>query len=225
MTLSQSIPLAATPLRGNRAYTPVAMNGGFDALGEEQLIQRMLNGGIQAFELLMGRYEARLRRTVIGIIKNPKDAEEVVQDVFLTVYQKISSFREEARFSTWIHRIAVNTALMRKRREKPGRSVPLEEVLEISEDWDSSEKTSICWVTEGKDQVLEEEAQQVIKAAVGQLEEKYQTVFVLRNMEGLSTEQTAQVTGLTQAAIKSRLHRARLHLRRELAGYFDEHAN
>ena len=167
MALSQSIPLAATPLHGHRAYTPVAMKGGFDTLGEEQLIQRMLNGGIQAFELLMGRYEARLRRTVMGIIKNPKDAEEVVQDVFLTVYQKISSFREEARFSTWIHRIAVNAALMRKRREKPGRSVPLEEVLEIFQGWDSSEEASICWVTEGKDQVLEEEAQQVIKAAVG----------------------------------------------------------
>ena len=221
MSLSQSIPFATTPIAPHAA---VDLKSGSD-LGEEQLIQKALNGGLQAFEILMGRYESRLRRTIMGIIKNPKDAEEVVQDVFLTVYQKISSFREEARFSTWIHRIAVNAALMRKRREKPGRTVPLDDVLAMPQERDSAQEQSVSWVTECDDLVLEQEAQQMIKAAVGQLEEKYQTVFILRNMEGLSTEETAQVTGLTQAAIKSRLHRARLHLRRELAGYFDEHAN
>ena len=149
------------------------------------------------------------------------DAEEVVQDVFLSVFKKIDRFRGDSSLSTWIHRVAVNTALMRRRRHKPGVDVPLDDVLPAFEENGHIAADVADWSREATDPALQEEASAIIAAAVDHLDDKYLTVFMLRDVEGFSTAETASILELGISAVKSRLHRARLYLRKELAEYFD----
>ena len=188
---------------------------------EKELVDRVRTGDVDAFETLLDRHQDRTTRLVLSILKNPMDAEEVVQDVFLTVFEKIDRFRGEASFSTWIHRIAVNAALMRRRKLKPGVDVSLDDVLPAFDDQGQIAAQVRDWPGEFGDPVLQEEARTVIQAAVDKLDSKYQSVFVLRDVEGFSTGETAKILDLGIPAVKSRLHRARLFLRRELAAYFE----
>jgi len=149
------------------------------------------------------------------------DTEEVTQDVFLAVFEKIERFRGDSSFFTWVHRIAVNAALMRKRRDKSALDVPLDDVLPAFEDNGHIAMDVADWSPQASDPALQEETRRVIQAAVKRLDEKYQTVFILRDVEGFSTEETAQILEMGVPAIKSRLHRARLALRKELANYFE----
>ncbi|NKB68750.1 MAG: sigma-70 family RNA polymerase sigma factor [Candidatus Latescibacteria bacterium] len=188
---------------------------------EKELVDRIRSGDVEAFELLLDRHQERITRLVLSILKNPMDAEEVVQDVFLTVFEKIDRFREEASFSTWIHRIAVNAALMRRRKLKPGVDISLDDVLPAFDDQGQIAAQVHDWSQQIGDPVLQEEAIGVIQTAVDKLDEKYQSVFVLRDVQGFSTAETAAILDLGVPAVKSRLHRARLFLRGELAAYFD----
>ena len=188
---------------------------------EFELVREARGGDVAAFESLLDRYQQRVHRIVLPIVKNPMDAEEVVQDVFLSVFQKVDRFRGDSSFSTWIHRIAVNTALMRRRRHRPGVEVPLDEVLPAFEDNGHIAADITDWSREATDPALQEEASAVIAAAVDRLDDKYLAVFTLRDVEGFSTAATAGILELGISAVKSRLHRARLHLRHQLAEYFD----
>ena len=152
------------------------------------------------------------------------DAEEVAQDVFLTVFEKIELFRGDSSFTTWLHRVAVNAALMRRRKSKTVRSVSLDEVMPAFNEEGHITVDIADWSEQAGDPVLAQEAKTVIETAVEKLEEKYQTVFVLRDMQAFSSEETAQILELSVPAVKSRLHRARLCLRRELAEYFEKRA-
>ena len=191
------------------------------APSEKELVQRARDGDVDAFERILGQYQERVMRIVMSILKDPMDAEEVTQDVFMTVFDKVDTFRAEASLSTWIHRIAVNAALMRKRRQRHGVDLPLEEMLADAE----SESQLVTEVNDWSDQVddpaLCSEARRVIEQAIEKLDDKYQAVFVLREVEEFSTAETAQILGLGVSAIKTRLHRARLFLREALAAYFD----
>jgi RNA polymerase sigma-70 factor (ECF subfamily) len=144
--------------------------------------------------------------------------------VFLTVFEKIDRFRGEASFTTWLHRVAVNAALMRRRRQRVGREVSLEEALPAFADNGHIAVEVPDWSGQADDPLLREEARLAIAAAVDQLDDMYRTVFVLRDVEGFSTEEVARVLELSVPAVKSRLHRARLFLRRELAEYFEKQA-
>ena len=188
---------------------------------ELELVQQARHGDVGAFETLLDRYQPRVLRIVLPIVKNSMDAEEVVQDVFLSVFQKIDRFRGDSSLSTWIHRIAVNTALMRRRRHKPGVDVPLDDVLPAFEENGHIAADVADWSREATDPALLEEASAVISAAVDHLDDKYLSVFMLRDVEGLSTAETAGILELGISAVKSKLHRARLYLRQELAEYFD----
>ena len=188
---------------------------------EKELVERARHGDTAAFDCILDRYQERVMRVIVSILRDSMDAEEVAQDVFMVVFDKIDQFREEASFSTWIHRIAVNAALMRKRREKTRVTLPLEEMLP---DFDADGQISIDvedWSAQVDDPALQAEARAVIQAAIEHLDSKYQTVFLLRDAEGFSTGETANILGLSIAAVKTRLHRARLFLREELAGYFE----
>ena len=99
------------------------------ASDEVQLVERARAGDLEAFEELLGRHQQRVMRVVLSILKEPMDAEEVAQDVFRTVFEKIDHFRGDSSFSTWLHRVAVNAALMRRRKSKADRSVPLDDVM------------------------------------------------------------------------------------------------
>ena len=193
---------------------------GGEETAEAELIQAVRKGDAEAFEVLLNRHQERVLRLVLSILKDPMDTEEVVQDVFLRALDKIESFRGDSSFATWIHRIAVNAALMRKRRDRAGTEVPLDEVMPAFDDEGQIAGQVVDWSEQATDPVLEQEGREVIRAAVDRLDSKYQTVFLLRDVEGFSTEETAHILGLGMPAVKSRLHRARLYLRKELAGYY-----
>ena len=189
-----------------------------------ELVRRARTGDIEAFEKLLGRHQQRVLRVVLSIVKEPMDAEEVAQEVFLTVFEKIDKFRGDASFSTWLHRVAVNAALMQRRKKKADRSVPLDEVMPAFDDKGIIAVNVGDWTERAEDPVLQQEARAVIETAVDKLEEIYRTVFTLRDIQGFSTEETAAILDLSIAAVKTRLHRARLFLRSELADYFDKQA-
>ena len=192
------------------------------ASDEVQLVERARTGDLEAFEELLGRHQQRVMRVVLSILKEPMDAEEVAQDVFLTVFEKIDHFRGDSSFSTWLHRVAVNAALMRRRKSKADRSVPLDDVMPSFDERGHLAVDIADWSQQAGDPVLAREAGEVIEAAVEKLDEMYRTVFALRDVQGFSTEETAEILELSVPAVKSRLHRARLFLRRELAEYFEK---
>jgi len=192
------------------------------AASEKELIKRARSGDAAAFECILDRYQERVMRVILSILKNPMDAEEVTQDVFMAAFTKIDQFREEASFSTWLHRIAVNAALMRKRREKTAVHLPLEEMLPDFDEKGGFAADVADWSKQVDDPMLEAEIRTVIQEAIERLDSKYQTVFLLRDVEGFSTGETASILGLGIPAVKTRLHRARLFLRGELAEYFEK---
>jgi RNA polymerase sigma-70 factor, ECF subfamily len=189
-----------------------------------ELVRRARSGDLDAFEWLLGRHQQRVLRVVLSIVKEPMDAEEVAQEVFLTVFEKIDKFRGDASFTTWLHRVAVNAALMQRRKKKADRSVSLDEVMPAFDDKGMIAANVGDWTERAEDPVLQQEARAVIEAAVDKLEEIYRTVFTLRDIQGFSTEETAGILDLSVAAVKTRLHRARLFLRSELADYFEKRA-
>ena len=192
------------------------------ASDEVQLVERARAGDLEAFEELLGCHQQRVMRVVLSILKEPMDTEEVAQDVFLTVFEKIDHFRGDSSFSTWLHRVAVNAALMRRRKSKADRSVPLDDVMPSFDERGHLAVDIADWSHQAGDPVLAREAGEVIEAAVEKLDEMYRTVFALRDVQGFSTEETAEILELSVPAVKSRLHRARLFLRRELAEYFEK---
>ena len=189
---------------------------------ERELVKRARSGDDAAFEAVLDRHQERVLRVVFSILKDPMDTEEVAQDVFLTVFDKIDSFRGDASFSTWVHRIAVNAALMHRRRDRSGLNVSLDEAMPAFGENGHIAVDVADWSEQTSDPALQSEARAIIQAAVDQLDDKYRTVFILRDVEGFTTEETAGILELGIPAVKSRLHRARLYLRRELAGYFEK---
>jgi RNA polymerase sigma-70 factor, ECF subfamily len=192
---------------------------------ERQLVNLARGGDAAAFEQVLDRHQERVLRVAYSILRDPMDTEEVTQDVFLTVFEKIDSFRGDSSFSTWVHRITVNAALMRKRRNRSRKDILLEDVMPIFAENGHIAADVTDWSEQASDPALQSEARTVIQAAIDQLDEKYQTVFLLRDVEGFSSEDTAGILELSIPAVKSRLHRARLFLRRELADYFEKQAD
>ena len=212
---NQTESTPASPANGSRrrAGTPA------ERLAEASLVARAQRGEKAAMEQILATHRGRIERLTGSILRNSMDAEEVVQDVLVAVTNKIDRFRGEANLSTWIHRIAVNAALMHKRRNRSGRSVSLDEARPAVEDRDSSEARTRH--EQSMDPSLRQEVWHKVWNAVDDLDDKYRSVFILRDVEGLSTEEAARTLGLKIPAVKSRLHRARNSLRQSLGEYFD----
>ncbi|HUT53820.1 MAG TPA: sigma-70 family RNA polymerase sigma factor [bacterium] len=182
---------------------------------DEHLIGQARSGDAAAFEALIERYRSRVFRLAVRFTRNPDDAQEVLQEVFFTVYQKLGQFEGKSAFSTWLYRVAVNTALMRLRgRDKA-------ELVSISEFPDDS----LPGETEGKgpeDKIMTEQALARIERAMIPLPADFKTVLILRDIEDFSNEETAEIMGLSVAAVKSRLHRARGFMRKKLEDLYKE---
>jgi RNA polymerase sigma-70 factor (ECF subfamily) len=183
------------------------------ALDDEALAERARAGDDTAFAALVERYQGRVYRLALRLSSNPSDAEEILQDTFLQAWRKIDTFRGEARFGTWLYRIATNTALMRKRaaRRRPAESLEAllpqfdESGLLADLDYQRSARA---------DELLERaELAQRAREALDLLDENYRAVFVLRDLEEMSTEEAARVLEITPEAVRQRLHRARLMVR------------
>ena len=188
---------------------------GFD---ESVLVAQAKAGDQNAFSELVRRYERKIYRLAKNITRNDEDAEDVLQDAFLKAYTHLDNFKGDSKFYTWIVRIAVNEALMRLRKRKTDRSVPLDEPVDLGEETVAREIA--VWEDNPEQQYSQEEWRRILDEAVDELKPDFRTVFVLRDIEELSTEETAETLGISIPAVKSRLLRARLALREKLTRQF-----
>lgn len=188
---------------------------------DQDLVERMRAGNDTAFEALLERYRDRVYRLVISLTKNPADAEEVLQEIFLTVYRKIAGFEHRSAFSTWLYRVTVNTALMKLRSRGPVQESIDEHLPQFTKD--GRHARMVVDFTQGPEkQLLRKEREQVLREAIEALPPDYKVVLVLRDLEGLSNEQVAEAVDASVLTIKARLHRARLVLRGKLEQYMTE---
>jgi RNA polymerase sigma-70 factor (ECF subfamily) len=184
---------------------------------DTELVTRAKAGDREAFGLLVERHEASIYGLCIKMLRNPEDAEDCLQEVFIKAYKALPTFREEARFSTWVYRIATNACLMRIRKRKLD-TVSLDQPLQLGEAEIPREVAD--WTTDPASVVMNEELGGVLTRHINDLPANNRIVFVLRDVHGLSTEETAGILGLSVPAVKSRLHRARLFLRERLSQYY-----
>lgn len=178
---------------------------------DEQVVKKVLAGNSALYELLMRRYNQRLYRVARSILRDDDEAEDVMQDAYVRAYQNLASFEGRAKFATWLTRIAVHEALTRARKRARFQSL------------DAAEESSggAMEITASNDRSPEQEAygrelSEVLEKAVLALSEEHRLVFMLRDVEGMSTEETARCLDLTEENVKVRLHRARGGLRKEL---------
>lgn len=199
---------------------PLPTQSAEDAL----FIQRLKARDEAALESLMAQYEAKIFGLALRTTGNRQDAEEVLQDVFWSILRNIDSFRGESKLSTWIYRITMNTALMKLRGRPKSQHIPLEEELgpAMTKDGMIAERL-VDWTGLPSDELEHKELAERLEEAINQLPPDYRTVLVLRDIEGVSTEEACEVLNLSVAALKSRLHRARLFLRKQVADYVTAH--
>ena len=187
---------------------------------ELALVRAAKSGDISAFEQLVKRYDRNIFRLAQHITQNREDAEDVVQEAFLKAYTHLNGFQEQSKFYTWLVRIAVNESLMKLRRRRADKTVSLDQEIETQEDSIPREVTD--WRPDPEQVYKQGEMNQILTKTIGGLPGGFRTVFVLRDVEGLSTEETAEALQLSVPAVKSRLLRARLQLRERLSKYFKQ---
>jgi len=185
---------------------------------ELSLVQAAKRGDVGAFGELVKRYDRNVFRIALHITQNREDAEDVVQDAFLKAYENLEQFQGQSKFYTWLVRIAVNEALMKLRRRRPERMVSLDQEVQTEED--SMPREVADWSPNPEQLYNQSELRDILGKTIQGLPPSFRTVFVLRDVEGLSTEETAQALELSVPAVKSRLLRARLQLRERLNRYF-----
>ncbi len=185
---------------------------------EGDLITRAKAGDDTAFTELLTRYERKIYRLAKNITQNDEDAEDVMQEAFLKAYSHLDSFQGNSKFYTWIVRIAVNESLMKLRKRKSDKLVSLDEQVDTGEDMVPREIA--VWEDNPEAQYSQEELRGILDKSVESLAPIFRSVFVLRDIEDLSTEETAEALGISIPAVKSRLLRARLQLREKLTRLF-----
>ncbi len=182
------------------------------------LVARVREGDVSAYDLLVRKYERQLFRIAQHITQNREDAEDVMQDAFLKAYEKLEQFQGNSKFYTWLVRIAVNESLMRLRKRRTGKMVSIDEDIETDEG--SVPRDLADWAPDPEQNYNQAELAEILRKTIQGLPQGFRIVFVLRDVEGLSTEETAETLGLSIPAVKSRLLRARLQLRERLSRYF-----
>jgi RNA polymerase sigma-70 factor (ECF subfamily) len=187
-------------------------------IDESAVVEQAREGDTTAFAELVRRYEARIFRLALHVTQNREDAEDVLQETFMKAYEHLAQFKGDSKFYTWIVRIAVNQALMKLRRRKTGKTVSLDETIDTGEDVVVREIAA--WGEDPEQRLSREELGSILDTAIQSLEPLYRNVFVLRDIDELSTEETAEALGLSVPAVKSRLLRARLQLREKLTRFF-----
>src|SRR5262252_6136552 len=200
----------------------IQKRAGEDISDELALVQAAKKGDLEAFSELVNRYDRNVFRIAQHITQNREDAEDVVQDAFLKAYENLGQFQGQSKFYTWLVRIAVNEALMKLRRRRPERMVSLDE--EVKTEDDSLPREVADWSPNPEQMYTQAELRDILTRTIQGLPPGFRTVFVLRDVEGLSTEETAQALELSIPAVKSRLLRARLQLRERLSRYFQKRA-
>jgi len=189
---------------------------------DTELIEAINSGRHELFQELVKRYEQRLYNFGLRMCGDICDAEDLVQDTFLNVFKYLKDFRFETKFKNWLYRIATSTCIKKRRKSKfaPDREISLDDY--VPKDNGSVPTDIPDWAQMPLAQLLNEELSIHLKEAILSLPEKYRLVAVLRDLEGFSTAETAQILNLKPSNVKVRLHRARLFLREKLKGYFEQ---
>ena len=182
------------------------------------LVRASKSGDVAAFEKLVERYDRKLLRIAQNLMHNREDAEEVVQETFLKAFQHMGQFRGDAKFSTWLIRIAMNQALMMLRRLRSGKEISIDRDFQSEED--NLPIDVADWAANPEELYGAAELREILRNRLKQLHPRLRVVFVLRDIEGLSVQQTAEALNLSVAAVKARSWRARSQLRERLSKYF-----
>ncbi len=186
-----------------------------------ELIEEFKAGNHASFEELISRYSAKAFSLATRLTRNVEDAEEVLQDVFVTVYRKIDGFQGKSTFSSWLYRVTVNAAFMKLRKKKQDQAISMEDVLpqlQNSPSLKSSEHT------EGDKAAMRSQVTAALEDAIGRLPEEYRPVFILRDVDGLSSREVGKILSISIPAVKSRLHRSRLMIRKRLVQFYKEYS-
>ncbi len=188
-----------------------------DQLSDAVLVKDLKNGDAKAMEEIVRRYSNKVYNLAYHLTRDNSAAEEIMQDVFLTVIAKINTLTNDAFFSTWLYRVTTNASygFLRKEKKFTEQTVSEEEV-----DQEPAIDYVYDWSTLPDDILLSEESRKILQDSIDALPEAMRTVVIMKDVEGFSNEEIAQTMGLSVPAVKSRLHRGRLVLRNELADYF-----
>lgn len=188
--------------------------------GGDALLKTLQTGDPLAFAQFVEENQSQVYNLALRMLNDPQEAEDVLQETFLNAYKALPGFEGRSSLSTWLYRIASNASLMRLRKKQPA-TVSVDEPL-ILDAGDSVPRQLVDWSNLPEDELLSTESRQVMDEAVSELPEALRIVFILRDLEGLSTAETGEVLGLSKGAVKTRLHRARLWLRERMSTYFAE---
>jgi RNA polymerase sigma-70 factor (ECF subfamily) len=183
-------------------------------------IESLRRGNRRAFAQMVEEYSPKLYRLSLRMLDDPQEAEDALQETFLQAFRGIADFEGRSSLGTWLYRIAVNQALMRLRRTKP-ELVSVEDPTAGS-DGNEAPLELKDWCCLPEEDFMTAEAQSQLDLAISGLSSSLRAVFVLRDLQGLSTAETSEVLSISEAAVKTRLMRARLHLRNALSEYFNE---
>ncbi len=213
--------------RAGNDRSPAPPPGAVAAVTDEVLVGRARAKDEAAFEELVGRYDDKLYRLAMRFVRNETDAQEILQDAFLSAWRNLPAFEGRAQFGSWMYRVTVNAALMllRSRNRHPEVTVDDVEPTALNNavaESGQSMRGSADWSQRADEQLQSQEMRAHIQASVDSLPEGLRTVFLLRDVEELSTEDTAEMLGLSVPAVKTRLHRARLALRVAIGRYFEK---
>jgi RNA polymerase sigma-70 factor, ECF subfamily len=182
------------------------------------LVHASKSGDVAAFEQLVKRYDRKLLRIAQSVTRNREDSQDAVQEAFLKAYQNLAAFREDSKFSTWLIRITVNQSLMKLRKLRATNEASLDEDFQAEGDVLPREVTD--WAPNPEQLYWASELRDILIKCLEELSPILRTVFVLRDIEGLTIDQTVEVLNVSQTAVKARLWRARLQLRESLNKYF-----
>ena len=210
--------LVDLPMGADAAVRPYSDRVPSDNHDDMVLVEACKNGDAAAFEQLVKRYDRRLLRIAQHVTHNLEDAQDAVQEAFLKVFRKVTQFQEKSKFSTWLTRITINESLMKLRTLRFTKEVSLDSELQGNE---AVPRFAVVDSTQNPEERYQEsKVQHLLRSALQRLQPAVRVVFVLRDVEGFTTAETAEVLELTQSAVNARLWRARLELRERLSKYF-----
>lgn len=189
-------------------------------VSDTALVEQFRKGSIEAFEEIITRYEAKVFNLAMRFTRNQEDAEEVLQDVFATIYRKIDGFQGKSAFSSWLYRIIVNAAFMKLRKRKQHSTVSIEDLTPAVKQFCLDRDSLFAHRSDSLS--INNELREVLQGAINRLPEQYRAVFVLRDVDGLSNQEVSEILELSIPAVKSRLHRSRLMLRKKLQRYYTD---
>ena len=192
-------------------------------VSDNDLIEKFRGGCLFSFEELISRYETKVHNLAMRLTRNSEDAEEVLQDVFVTVYRKIEGFQGKAKFSSWLYRITVNAAFMKLRKRKQDQSVSFDDLLPHLQNKAITQRNAFGARSDAL--ALNNEIREALESAISKLPEEYRAVFVLRDIDGLSNKEVGEILDLSIPAVKSRLHRSRLMLRKRLRRFYEDYSS